>query len=431
MVEKVKCKTENCTAMILPSTAESTGGVCMPCKRKADQAEYEKYIRQNRRTVDPFRGITDPIAIIKIRHEPRQHDPLIAYVPHPTPPAELYEELTEPELSRLIQHVLDNMGSSDSEAALEIAKELAAFTNTDLTRIHRAFLNIRKYYPGYIFRGASAGTARKLIDRLGEVTVDPNDKVTLSHVLEALAWADTDDVVSLFAELRERPPQWRSQLYIPPERYAHCAGWELDARSEMRKLTLANCYPLIKSEHTLGIGPVTTCLEPGESCKWCRAPLTSLFVFDLTNELLAFIPARGRKLTILTCQVCSTLGDRLYMKVGPHGEAHWFAGSERPEYLPNDTSTWKRLPANELRLSPRPRLLHHAVDWCLPTTCSQIGGMPSWIDDPAHGQCPECSKGLVFVAQLAVEDVDAWGEGIYYALMCPDCSITTVRYQQT
>src|SRR6516164_4226360 len=83
------------------------------------------------------------------------------------------------------------------------------------------------------------------------------------------------------------------------------------------------------------------------------------------------------KLTIATCQDCSTFGEHLYMKVGPDGEAFWHAGNQRPRYL------------------------------------------------------PKCTKGFVFLAQLAVEDVDAWGEGIYYALMCPDCSITVVRYQQT
>jgi hypothetical protein len=84
-----------------------------------------------------------------------------------------------------------------------------------------------------------------------------------------------------------------------------------------------------------------------------------------------------------------------------------------------------------LRLAAKSRLPHAAVDWCLPITCSQVGGIPSWIEDPAYGRRPECGKRLVFVAQLAVEDVDARGEGIHYALLCPDCSVTCVRYRQT
>src|SRR5262245_20347095 len=109
MVDKIKCKSADCTAMILPSTAESTGGVCMRCKRKADEADYQEYVRMNRRTVDPFEGITDPVEITKVRHEPRKHDPLITYLPHATPAADLYEALTAPQLSRLIEYVLDHL----------------------------------------------------------------------------------------------------------------------------------------------------------------------------------------------------------------------------------------------------------------------------------------------------------------------------------
>jgi len=403
----------------------------MPCKQKADQADHAEYIRKNRRTIDPFAGITDPVEIIKIRHEPRRHDPLITYLPPPTVPADLYRQLTEPQLSQVIAYALNNLGSSKSEAALEIAKEVAAFTDADISAIHQALLDIRDYYPGYLFRGGSPGIARRLLDQLGGITGTNDDIVTLDHVLAALAWVGTDNVVSQFAQWRQQPPDWRSRLFIAPERYAHCAGWELDATAKMRKLILRKCFPLIKHDGSAAIGPVTSCLELGERCQWCAGPLTALFSFDLTSELLDFLSFPGRKLTIATCQVCSTLGDHLYMKVGPGGEARWYAGSQRPEHLPKDSGTWKRLPANQLKLSAQPRLRQHAVDWCLPTTCSQIGGMPSWIDDPRHDQCPECSKGFVFVAQLAVEDVDAWGEGIYYALLCPDCCITVVRYQQT
>jgi hypothetical protein len=142
----------------------------MRCKHKADQADYEEYIRKNRRTVDPFEGITDPVEITKVRHKPREHNPLITYLPPATPPAELYEELTEPQLSRLIQYVLDTLGSIKGEAALGIAKELAAFTAADITKIQRAFLDIDEYCPGYLFRDASPDIARRLIDRLGSAS---------------------------------------------------------------------------------------------------------------------------------------------------------------------------------------------------------------------------------------------------------------------
>jgi hypothetical protein len=52
MIEKVECKSKDCTAMILPSTAERTGGICMQCKQKAERLEHEKYVHENRKDVD-------------------------------------------------------------------------------------------------------------------------------------------------------------------------------------------------------------------------------------------------------------------------------------------------------------------------------------------------------------------------------------------
>lgn len=48
MTEKVKCKNEHCTAMILPRTAEETGGFCMPCAGKqVTPNAIKKYMDQS------------------------------------------------------------------------------------------------------------------------------------------------------------------------------------------------------------------------------------------------------------------------------------------------------------------------------------------------------------------------------------------------
>jgi hypothetical protein len=402
----------------------------MPCRRRIDEAAQEEYIRKNRITIDPFEGVTDPVENIRIRHQPKKHDPLITYVPPATPSHQLYRDLTEPQLARLTDFVVDNLISDKKDVAINIARELAAFTEIDMTRVHQAFLQINRYGPGYIFRGASRDIARLLIDRLEDAVLDEDSGRDINDILSALAWAGTEDVLRLFALWHAQPPAWRSRLYIPPEQYARDAGWELDTGRATRSLILGKCYPLLKSEGCSDIGPVSTCLPLAERCQWCGTALTGLLAFDLIDRRLDFIPFQGRKLTFATCHICAAFTGQLYMKVGPDGEAAWYAGNERPEYLPEDSASWESLPVSELRLSPKTRLLHHAVDWCLPVQCSQIGGIPTWIDDEHYGHCPECSKGLVFVGQLAAEDVDS-EEGIYYALMCADCSITVVRFQQS
>lgn len=37
MRERISCKTEGCSATILPSTAAKAGGICMPCHQEQEQ----------------------------------------------------------------------------------------------------------------------------------------------------------------------------------------------------------------------------------------------------------------------------------------------------------------------------------------------------------------------------------------------------------
>jgi hypothetical protein len=326
------------------------------------------------------------------------------------------------DLALLIREVTAALRSDRRDIALANARVLAAFTNADLTELQEALLELHEYYPGYMFRGANPGVGRKLIDRLDRAAKE-HDSPT-GHLLDALAWVGSGDVVELFARWRKHPPEWRSQFHRPPERYAECAGWELDDRSQKRPLFFEDCYALVRSRCHSGTGPVSTCLELGDACRWCGQPLTALFKFDLSDERLGFVPFRGRHLTIATCLVCTAFADALHMTVTPDGGARWYPGNVRPKYLP-EPGSWG-LPANNLELASKPQLPLRAVFW----KGSQVGGAPGWVFDPAHGRCPECGKGFVFLAQLDVWHV-AGGDGVFYALMCPDCAITTVRYQQT
>jgi len=56
MIEKVPCK--ECNAMILPATAERTGGMCMPCKQgNRDNIESSKEYYKKQKEYDPFREL--------------------------------------------------------------------------------------------------------------------------------------------------------------------------------------------------------------------------------------------------------------------------------------------------------------------------------------------------------------------------------------
>ena len=63
--------------------------------------------------------------------------------------------------------------------------------------------------------------------------------------------------------------------------------------------------------------------------------------------------------------------------------------------------------------------------------CSQIGGLPSWVQDFEYPTCRGCTQTMPFVGQVAVEDIDDSGEGLFYAFLCTDCGKSTTVFQQT
>lgn len=86
MDERIPCKNPQCSHFILPATAARTEGYCMPCVQARYRQEQEEYIRKNRKTIDAFSGITNPVEMLKLVHEPREHDPLIEWIPVPFRP---------------------------------------------------------------------------------------------------------------------------------------------------------------------------------------------------------------------------------------------------------------------------------------------------------------------------------------------------------
>ncbi len=165
-------------------------------------------------------------------------------------------------------------------------------------------------------------------------------------------------------------------------------------------------------------------------CKWCNRHLTNLLEIELSSKL-DFIPFLGERLTIATCDACSSYSDAMFMELNSVGEARWSEFNGKPDYLPDDSEEWEYLPENSLKLAEESRPVDYAANEFLPTTFSQIGGMPTWIQDSAYPDCPNCKDTMVFIAQISVEDIDDYGEGMYYNYICPKCNITATNYQQT
>jgi hypothetical protein len=114
------------------------------------------------------------------------------------------------------------------------------------------------------------------------------------------------------------------------------------------------------------------------------------------------------------------------------GEPVWHEGNAKPGYLPPDSSDWGAFPKAPLVLSEHTRHYLEAANWSmLPGVAfSQVGGLPTWIQDAEFPSCPNCANTMPFIGQISNEDFDH-GEGIYYCFHCPQCDVTATSYQQT
>lgn len=425
MTERLPCKTPECKATILPTTALKTGGFCMPCQQKKLALEKEAYILRNRKDIDRYAGIVDPVEVLKIMHTPRQHNPLENDLPYHKSLQELYHQLTEAEWDRMETYAITLMNKEDFDLAEDILLSLVCYTGAQIERGLNALFHNAKYYPGILYKDGSSHIRDKLIRKLND------DEANHHHLLIALAWIGDEEVVRLFAEWSHTPPFWASKLAVPPSIYAHEAGWELDDAGHKRLLFYPDSYHFKvnniegdKSDH-----PSVVALQMDEqACPWCGNKLIVLFDYNLQDPLIQFMNLPGRQLRIGACMHCNCY-DTVFMKVELDGSYSWSEYNITPDFLP-EAEPDEELQMSALRLSGELMDPYEGAFWMLETSISKIGGAPAWVQDTDYPSCPCCSKTMMFIGQIDMEQVSD-GEGIYFTFLCVDCLISAVNYQQT
>lgn len=433
MTERLPCRSEGCSATILPATAAKTGGYCMPCKQEMERAERQRYIEQHRRDIDLYEGITDPVEILKIMHAPVKRDPLIRYIPYHLKREEVYSALSAGDANRMLNAALELLESGDEDTCQEILVSLICYRDYSLESCIPILLERGIYYPGILFKDASVHSRDELLQQVEQ------DKDNRNHLLLALAWIGDDQVVRQFQEWRSDPPSWAKELYVPPEVYAHEGGWELTENGSKRRLFYHDSYAIAKivpseSTYAAETEPAQFLKEDSASCPWCGSSLTILANLDISHPKLRFLGLSGERLRVSTCVICSCY-DTIYMDVDLHGKSEWSQTNIKPEYVPGpDSGEDERSftsAGRSLRIADKPRSSYYAAYWVLGPAVSQIGGYPAWIQDAVYPSCPCCSRSMTFIGQLDWEQIVEYGEGIYYMFLCADCKVTATLFQQT
>lgn len=422
MAKRVPCKNPDCSHTILEATAKQNDGLCMPCVQAQAKKERDEFVKKNRREVNEFEGITDAVEILKIIHRPRKHDPLVNWIPYPRPTDEIYLGLSEKEIGRLENYAIELIRAERGEEAEDIIRCLSAFTKVGLDDCLRQLVAHKSYYPNFVFHRSPVDVRDELFRRV------ETDEENRNLILIALAWIGDDAVVEKFANWRQKPPAWSSSLYKLPHEYSREAGWELTEEGHRRDLFFKTCYHLGKGSSS---DPETfqAISDRMDSSPWCSVRLIDLLNLEPQAFGLMSPDIWQGHLSVTTCQVCSAFGT-VYGEVDEFGKGHWSPLNIKPEYFPDDAETWERLPENSLMVGQaRPPLF--AADEFLPTSFSQLGGHPTWIQDAEYPICPKSSKTMMFLAQIWCEEIQDHSEGAFYIFVCPESRMTATIYQQT
>lgn len=334
-----------------------------------------------------------------------------------------YRNLASAEVVELVQIAL--AGNDDVRQLLGC---LACQRPGSLQRFQHHFIEQRIFHPAVIFHMADEGCVHELAN-----LISSSDTTGRNDLLLCLAWAGNSVVRKLFSAWRAAPPAWVADLYVPPHAYTEEAGWELQTDGERRDLFFETSLPLVKPGEALRLAGCAAVSTPSHgTCPWCGRQLVALLDLDITSDILSFMRLPIARLRVTTCDVCSCYGTVFSRNNGVE-DSVWHSSNARPKYLPDDSSQWPPLPERPLVLSGTARHFMESASWTIEPSVafSQIGGLPTWVQDAEYPNCPDCDQKMLFIGQISNEDYDQWSEGIYYCFVCANCNVTATTYQQS
>jgi hypothetical protein len=287
-------------------------------------------------------------------------------------------------------------------------------------RLYRYLIDNEVFYYGEIYLRAHEKFAEELIAALDSADGTEDCLVAVNHVLCALAMMPCKRTNDFFLESSRAPlPLWAGKLHILPKGYAYVGGWEASADGP-RKLYSeeVKAFTRCKKSRASSLVPIKPLAEV---CRFCGQPL--ILVIDGERKLA----------TCLHCACYQTI----FVKTGAAGVLWHEANApgaffrENPEYMACDEEISARFEYG-LRPSTEKRTAIWAANYCAELlSYTQIGGLPTAINDINYPQCPDCGRTMRFAAQLGMGDIEEYGEGLYYFFACEDCGVAAANYDQT
>ena len=396
MVEKVICIASDCENDILPTTAARTGGYCMPCVYKIAEMERRADIEANKRILDQYVGVTERLKILNlIVGTPSHVNPYIEYVPYKDSAIQVCSELSQDDADKFMRHCLKLMKDGDFDSAETEVGIVAGTVAFDKTILQKGVLKFDEITAPHLFFGASSQVVKSLT------------KLIKTHrdAPAALAWTRSS--------LAERELFAMRQVDQMIDYYALLAGWEFDEKGSRRELCQTICHSFEITDEVSSVG--VACSDAEQKCPACGNDL--IYLIDVGSS---FVPvwSRSPRLRVLVCPRCSLFDP-------------WFADPKTLEpaesTVPDNVRPLsENAPRSRLKLKTRTRSPLESLVFPRDSKLSQLGGFPSWLQDPEYPKCPSCLKTMLFIAQICMDD---YVDELFYAFLCEDGCRTAVTRQ--
>ena len=327
-----------------------------------------------------------------------------------------YLNLTESESIEFAKKSLAEITNKDRLE--DILLHLALFTDGKCLKPLYPFLIDKKiFYPSEIYIHADEKIADELIKMIE--TGDGN----ANHLLTCLAWIGTRNVIDFFVTSSTTKTDWTQQLYVLPNKYAEQAGWIIDGNLEKQYLISNEVSVFTKKDSSSSKknnSESQTFVESSIVCKFCKNNVTRVFQNEIDSALIPFI----------TCLLCCAY-EPFFMNVINNGNVSWNSANKKWKHFDEYDLEIRKVEENTLVITDERRKPEFAINQFIAISRSQIGGYPTWVQDAEYLSCPNCKNTMQYIGQIDMEDVEDYGEGIYYFHFCGKCKITGTNYQQT
>jgi hypothetical protein len=332
-----------------------------------------------------------------------------------------FTQLSPDEADQLAKQAVEFLDSDDSpvhKIGIELLQRLACFRTAPLPVAYcQSLIEREVFWPSSLYRDSGDAVAEQLVLRV-ETSLE---RLSLNHLLLALAWTRSAAAKRAFLKWSTQPPEWTSELHVTPAEYLPGAGWTLE-NGERRDLMGRNCFRLAPAKRDSS--RIVHCrVRTGKRCPSCGGPLAWLFDFSK-------IPARyfSREFAeaprrLLCCLHCACY-EPVFTSYRDGADGEWLSGHEPCEFP--YAGGWEAC-SHALEEAPIPPFAC-AEPFGL-QDASTFGGIPTWLQDADYPRCLECSRLMTFLAQH--DNGSHREEGVYYAFFCALCRIAAVAYQQT